>query len=175
VPEPEYLLDEVALDERRIPLERLDQGREATYFGMLLHPVSELTRGLRPDGGEGIVGRATEQQRVGEANLVLARDLLLAALDLPMFGPMLASADIGAVMIASPTGIGPVLSLVAGCRDRAGGLSDHLVLCSCPAPLVAGFLEALGDRSLLRVVRRRGLLGAVGGRGPAGQQTQGIF
>jgi hypothetical protein len=50
-----------------------------------------------------------------------------------------------------------------------------------PGAGVPGFLEAsisdrwLGDRSLLRVVSRGGLLEAFGGRGPAGQQMQGVL
>jgi hypothetical protein len=71
-------------DERRIPLERLDQGRGGRRIWHAVHPISELTRGLRPDGGEGLEGLATEQQRVGEADLALARNLLLAATGLEL-------------------------------------------------------------------------------------------
>src|ERR1700716_73087 len=86
--EASHALGEVALDQRRVPLERFFQGPGGDVLGDAVHPLGEtgVVGDIGPAAGEPLVDPASEQERVRGQELIELVPFPLALEDCPVPG-----------------------------------------------------------------------------------------
>src|SRR5438093_11558017 len=83
-----HALGQVALDQRRVPLEGFLEGPGSDILGDTVHPLSEagVVGDGGPDAGEALVDLTPEQERVRGQELIELVPLALALEDRPVLG-----------------------------------------------------------------------------------------